>query len=97
MLTPPPPTALLARRAGGSRAYVAIAGGIDVAPYLGSKATFPGGTMGGHQARATNKCMHACTRLVQVPAGWLAGLGWEATLVRDSLGPPRTLRHSNAR
>jgi hypothetical protein len=37
--------------AGGSRAYVAIAGGLDVPDYLGSKSTFPGGTMGGHQGR----------------------------------------------
>ena len=38
--------------AGGSRAYIAIAGGIDVPDYLGSKSTFPGGAMGGHQGRA---------------------------------------------
>lgn len=38
--------------AAGSRAYIAIAGGLDVPEYLGSKATFPGGTMGGHQGRA---------------------------------------------
>jgi urea carboxylase len=38
--------------AGGSRAYIAIAGGLDVPSYLGSKSTFPGGKMGGHQGRA---------------------------------------------
>ncbi|PSC69627.1 urea carboxylase [Micractinium conductrix] len=37
---------------GGSRAYVAVAGGFDVPEYLGSKSTFPGGAMGGHQGRA---------------------------------------------
>ena len=37
---------------GGSRAYIAISGGIDVPSYLGSKSTFPGGCMGGHQGRA---------------------------------------------
>jgi urea carboxylase len=37
---------------GGSRAYLAVAGGLDVPDYLGSKATFPGGAMGGHQGRA---------------------------------------------
>ncbi|KAL4418864.1 hypothetical protein ABPG77_002620, partial [Micractinium sp. CCAP 211/92] len=37
---------------GGSRAYIAIAGGLDVPEYLGSKSTFPGGAMGGHQGRA---------------------------------------------
>lgn len=37
---------------GGSRAYIAVAGGFDVPEYLGSKSTFPGGNMGGHQGRA---------------------------------------------
>lgn len=37
---------------GGSRAYIAIAGGLEVPEYLGSKSTFPGGSMGGHQGRA---------------------------------------------
>ena len=37
---------------GGSRAYIAIAGGLEVPDYLGSKSTFPGGQMGGHQGRA---------------------------------------------
>ncbi|KAI3425770.1 hypothetical protein D9Q98_007745 [Chlorella vulgaris] len=37
---------------GGSRAYLAMAGGLDVPDYLGSKSTFPGGVMGGHQGRA---------------------------------------------
>lgn len=36
----------------GARAYLAIAGGIDVPLYLGSRSTFPGGGMGGHQGRA---------------------------------------------
>jgi urea carboxylase len=36
----------------GARAYVAISGGIDVPEYLGSRSTFPGGKMGGHQGRA---------------------------------------------
>ncbi len=38
--------------AGGSRAYLALAGGLDIPDYLGSKSTFPGGCMGGHQGRA---------------------------------------------
>lgn len=37
---------------GGSRTYIAIAGGVDVPEYLGSKSTFPGAVMGGHQGRA---------------------------------------------
>lgn len=37
---------------GGSRAYLAFAGGLDIPDYLGSKSTFPGGSLGGHQGRA---------------------------------------------
>ena len=35
----------------GFRAYVAVAGGIDVPPYLGSKSTFAAGGFGGFQGR----------------------------------------------
>ena len=38
--------------AGGARTYVAVSGGLDVPLYLGSRATFPGGALGGHQGRA---------------------------------------------
>ena len=48
---PPPPCPRPACPTGGSRAYIAIAGGLDVPEYLGSKSTFPGGVMGGHQGR----------------------------------------------
>lgn len=34
---------------GGARAYLAVAGGLDVPPYLGSRATFPAGKLGGTQ------------------------------------------------
>ena len=37
---------------GGSRAYLAVSGGIDVPEYLGSRATFPSGKLGGLQASA---------------------------------------------
>lgn len=36
----------------GSRAYLALRGGVDVPDYLGSKSTFPSGGFGGHQGRA---------------------------------------------
>ncbi|XP_028406562.1 urea amidolyase-like [Dendronephthya gigantea] len=36
----------------GSRAYFAVAGGINVPKYLGSRATFPNGNFGGYQGRA---------------------------------------------
>ena len=35
----------------GFRAYVAVAGGIDVPPYLGSKSTFAAGAFGGFEGR----------------------------------------------
>jgi len=34
---------------GGARAYLAVAGGLDVPVYLGSRATFPSGKLGGVQ------------------------------------------------
>jgi antagonist of KipI len=38
-------------RRSGARAYVAVAGGIDVPPLLGSRATHLGSAMGGHAGR----------------------------------------------
>ena len=35
----------------GYRCYLAVRGGLDVAEYLGSRATFPGGSMGGMNGR----------------------------------------------
>jgi biotin-dependent carboxylase-like uncharacterized protein len=37
---------------GGARAYVAVAGGIDVPVVLGSRSTYPLGALGGHEGRA---------------------------------------------
>jgi urea carboxylase len=39
-------------RGGGQRAYLAIRGGIDVPPYMNSRATFTLGQFGGHAGRA---------------------------------------------
>ena len=36
---------------GGARCYVAVEGGFDAPVYLGSRATFPGGSLGGYQGR----------------------------------------------
>jgi len=47
--------ALRAPERGGFRAYVAVAGGIDVPEYLGSRATFTVGGFGGHQGRALRR------------------------------------------
>ncbi|WP_353218305.1 urea carboxylase, partial [Sandarakinorhabdus sp.] len=38
-------------QAGGIRGYLLVAGGFDIAPYLGSRATFDLGGFGGHGAR----------------------------------------------
>ena len=35
----------------GVRCYIAVAGGLATPSYLGSRATFPGGRLGGTQAR----------------------------------------------
>jgi urea carboxylase len=35
----------------GVRGYLAVAGGIDVPLYLGSRSTFPNGNFGGYQGR----------------------------------------------
>lgn len=40
-----------ANGSGGARGYLAVSGGLDVPVYLGSRATFPGGALGGVQAR----------------------------------------------
>ncbi len=39
----------------GFRTYLAVAGGIDVPPYLGSRATFPFGHFGGYEGRHLKK------------------------------------------
>lgn len=36
----------------GCRAYLAVAGGIDVPPVMGSRSTYPPANLGGHQGRA---------------------------------------------
>jgi urea carboxylase len=41
-----------AARGAGCRAYLAISGGVDVPPYLGSRSTFTLGKFGGHGGRA---------------------------------------------
>jgi len=40
---------------GGFRSYMAVAGGIDVPVYLGSRSTFPFGKIGGHEGRQLKK------------------------------------------
>lgn len=42
-------------KGGGFRSYLAIRGGFDVPEYLGSKATFPHGSFGGHEGRNLKK------------------------------------------
>jgi biotin-dependent carboxylase-like uncharacterized protein len=39
-------------RRSGARAYLAVAGGIDTPPFLGSRATYLRGAFGGHEGRA---------------------------------------------
>ncbi|KAK9817750.1 hypothetical protein WJX72_001615 [[Myrmecia] bisecta] len=55
----------------GSRGYVAVAGGIDTPVYLGSRATFPGGKLGGVQGRPLRA--GDMLPLGKTPAGTVAG------------------------
>lgn len=95
-------------RAGGSRTYIAIAGGLDVPDYLGSKSTFPGGAMGGHQGRA----LRPGDMLFLAPAGERfttgsgvrqlgAGMAWACTApaaatVPAQLLPPPSRWHASS-
>jgi urea carboxylase len=58
----------------GLRAYLAIAGGLDVPDYLGSRATFTLGLFGGHAGRA----LRVGDVLRLRPAGEAAGTGGKA-------------------
>ena len=42
----------------GARCYIAVAGGLATPSYLGSRATFPSGRLGGTQARLP-RALHA--------------------------------------
>lgn len=61
-----------AKGTGGTRGYLAVSGGLDMPVYLGSRATFPGGKLGGVQASAVPQtlmqlgllCGGACARSV---------------------------------
>jgi allophanate hydrolase subunit 2 len=79
---------LILSGAGGSRAYIAISGGLDVPDYLGSKSTFPGGNMGGHQGRA----LRVGDLLPLIPAGEAAA-GWHTLCFRHRAHSSGTLRN----
>lgn len=44
----------------GIRGYLAVAGGIDVPLYLGSRSTFPNGNFGGYQGRCVRGWLDGC-------------------------------------
>ncbi|CAD7701958.1 unnamed protein product [Ostreobium quekettii] len=85
----------------GVRGYLAVWGGLDVPDYLGSKSTFPGGNLGGHQGRAlrvgdTINIQPVAAGLcdgVAVPLDWrpeLPGLGkpWEVQVLPGPQAAP---------
>ena len=74
----------------GARAYVAVAGGIDVPLVLGSRSTYALGALGGHEGRALKA---ADALAVGVPAGGVSALGRTVPeeLRRGSV-PPSALR-----
>lgn len=51
-----------ANGSGGARGYLAVSGGLDVPVHLGSRATFPGGALGGVQARD-----HGDPKMTEIP------------------------------
>jgi allophanate hydrolase subunit 2 len=66
------PAVRQAKGTGGARGYLAVSGGLDMPVYLGSRATFPGGKLGGVQA---------CT--VQADAVWRFGIAHGHSPVLD--------------
>ena len=63
----------------GARAYIAVAGGIDVPVVLGSRSTYALGALGGHQGR-------------KLEAGDQLPVGESAKSVREGLSVPAALR-----
>jgi biotin-dependent carboxylase-like uncharacterized protein len=75
----------------GARAYLAIAGGIDVPRYLGSRATYVRGAQGGLNGRALKRGDQL--RLGEASEGALELAGRTiAPGLRRKLGPPWTVR-----
>ncbi|HZS33748.1 MAG TPA: biotin-dependent carboxyltransferase family protein [Methylomirabilota bacterium] len=64
----------------GCRAYLAVAGGLDVAPVLGSRATYLRGRLGGLGGRALQKGD-------VLPVGRPAAAGWPGRTVPPALRP----------
>jgi biotin-dependent carboxylase-like uncharacterized protein len=75
----------------GARAYLAVAGGFDVPPYLGSRATYVRGSQGGLQGRPLRK---GDVIVLGPPRGSLAELEGRRVRpeYRPSHGPPWTVR-----
>jgi urea carboxylase len=89
---------------GGARTYLAVSGGIDVPLYLGSRSTFPGGKLGGHQGRALrvgdmiplaelDSSSKAPVPGTEVPSAWrpsapAAGASWEVAVLPGPQADP---------
>ncbi len=55
---------------GGLRGYILFAGGLDIAPYLGSTSTFELGQFGGHAARRCSRAICCIWRMARRPSHW---------------------------
>ncbi|AQV97149.1 urea carboxylase [Cupriavidus necator] len=85
---------------GGGRACLAVRGGIDVPPYLGSRATFTLGQFGGHAGRAlrTADMLHLGDETAGAPAAALpadaipayaeGGKAWQIAVLYGPHGAP---------
>ena len=69
-----------AKGTGGTRGYLAVSGGLDMPVYLGSRATFPGGKLGGVQASAVPQTLMQLSLLCG--AARARSIIWAMTLQR---------------
>jgi len=85
-------------RGHGLRAYLAVAGGLDVPGYLGSRATFTLGRFGGHAGRTLRvgdvlplaEVAHVVSRLARLPPAQAPAYGdrWEIGVLYGPHGAP---------
>jgi urea carboxylase len=79
---------------GGARGYVLFAGGLDIAPYLGSRSTFELGQFGGHAARRllAGDALHLAQSDARAPAASLPvpafGQSWTLRVLYGPHGAP---------
>jgi antagonist of KipI len=79
-------------RPGRARAYLAVAGGLDVAPVLGSRATYLPAAMGGFAGRPLRAGDVLFALPAPAPAGALAGRYWPGDRPKVTTGNSTEIR-----